>query len=185
MESGNDYVIQVKRNQKILHNNIKELSENREATDTFISTESNRGRQETRQVKVYNLRSADESSFELWSEIKTVIYVHRYGIRKNKKYSKHHYYISSLEDKNAQTYATGIRNHWSIENKLHWVKDVTLGEDKNLIITGSIARNISLIKSIMINVFRLNGFKSIKYAMEEFANRPLKASLLINGLYNY
>ena len=50
-----------------------------------------------------------------------------------------------------------IRNHWGIENRLHWVKDVCMNEDKSQTISGMAAENISILQNIVINLFRTNG----------------------------
>lgn len=104
-------------------------------------------------------------------------------MREDKAYSKNHFYISSLDDNKADVFAKGIRSHWSIENRLHWVKDVILNEDNSRIRSGKIVRNLSLVKSTIINVFRLNGYTSIKKAIEQFANRPSKARILLDHIH--
>lgn len=182
MESGNDYVIQVKGNQKNLRNNVQEYTLREKPTDHYRSIDRIRDRTDYRDVTIYNLKSSHLHTFSSWNGLNTIIHIHRYGNRGKKNYNNDKYYISSLTENSAKVYAEGIRDHWSIENRLHWVKDAILNEDDNQITTGSIATNISLLKSIMMNVFRIRGFDSIKYAMETFANRPKEALLLINEL---
>lgn len=63
------------------------------------------------------------------------------------------YFISS-KSMSAKEYNHGIRAHWSIENSLHYVKDVTFGEDASLIRTGKAPANFSIIRNIAINLFR-------------------------------
>ena len=63
-----------------------------------------------------------------WLGAKSCIQVERIGIRSGKQYLQTSYYISSLVSK-AMTFAEGIRQHWGIENRLHWVKDVIAGVD--------------------------------------------------------
>jgi len=176
-------VIQVKKNQKNLYKSIRQKTMSSKQTDRYCTIDRKRNRIEYRDVTIYNLSSEDCQSYCKWKGIKTIIHIHRYGNRASKEYSNDNYYISSLAKSKAKFYADGIRSHWSIENKLHWVKDVILNEDKNAIVTGSIATNVSILKSMMINVFRLNGFDSIKYAVESFANKPEEALLLIKQLH--
>ena len=123
------------------------------------------------------------SPFCQWKKLHTIIHIHRHGVREDKAYSKNHFYISSLDDNKADVFAKGIRSHWSIENRLHWVKDVILNEDNSRIRSGKIVRNLSLVKSTIINVFRLNGYTSIKKAIEQFANRPSKARILLDHIH--
>lgn len=180
MDGRNDYLIQVKGNHKYLHNAAKEHVTLNRPICTCLTTDEKRGRNENRQIDVYSVQTQEHEIFSQWYGLKTIIHVHRWGYRKSEKYSNHNYYISSLDKKDADYYATGIRDHWSIENRLHWVKDVTLNEDKNRIKTGGIARNISIIKSIMMNIYRSNGYESIKFAIEIFANKPEESLLLIS-----
>ncbi len=55
------------------------------------------------------------------------------------------FYLSSLPP-DAQRLGKAIRQHWSIENQLHWVLDVTFGEDACRIRTGNAPENIALLK---------------------------------------
>jgi hypothetical protein len=57
-----------------------------------------------------------------------------------------------------------IRNHWSIENSLHYVKDVTFDEDRSKITSGNSAESMSVIKNIAINILRHNNYKNLKQA---------------------
>lgn len=95
-----------------------------------------------------------------WRGLKRIIVVKRWGLRGEKPYEETSYYISSLKA-GAAIFDTGIRQHWAIENKLHWVKDVDFGEDKSKIRTGNAPSILSIIKNIAINMLRENGFKSI------------------------
>ncbi|MDR1339916.1 MAG: transposase, partial [Prevotellaceae bacterium] len=76
------------------------------------------------------------------------------------------YFISDVRSNKARFFAQHIRNHWAIENSLHWIKDVILNGDKSKTTGGMAAENISIIRNIVINLFRLNGYTSLKYAIE-------------------
>ena len=65
----------------------------------------------------------------------------------------------------AYGFNVGIRKHWSIENSLHYVKDVSFGEDKSKINTDYSVENFSLVRNIVINTYRQNGYKNMKQAM--------------------
>jgi predicted transposase YbfD/YdcC len=71
------------------------------------------------------------------------------------------YYISSkvLPSKKI---APKIRGHWLIENQVHWVKNVIFNEDKSKIRELQAARNLSLLYTIIMNLYRSFGFDSIK-----------------------
>jgi hypothetical protein len=51
---------------------------------------------------------------------------------------------------------------WFIENKLHWVKDVNFNEDKSRIREKDVAGKLSLLVTVILNVYRSLGFFSIK-----------------------
>lgn len=64
-----------------------------------------------------------------------------------------------------------VRGHWSIENRLHWPKDVILNEDKTYGRDPNALLIASLFRSMTINVLRLNGFNSVSSALRELANQ--------------
>lgn len=169
MESGNDYVLQVKGNQPKLLSAIQETIRNKTPVDLDYSLEKNRGRQENRAIYVY--QQLKNPLFKEWYGSKTVVHVHSYGYRKNKKYEENRYYLCSLATDVAKYYNTGIRNHWGIENNLHWVKDVDMYEDKGMVRCMKLSETLSTIRNIVISLFRVNNYKSIKMAFERFCNR--------------
>jgi predicted transposase YbfD/YdcC len=59
------------------------------------------------------------------------------------------YYISSL-DANAEKFHHLVRNHWSIENQLHWVLDATFHEDRVKISKDHSPQNLSLLRKIAL-----------------------------------
>ena len=65
------------------------------------------------------------------------------------------YYISSRE-LSAEQLATAVRAHWAIENRLHWVLDVSFGEDGSTICKDNAPQNLSLLKRIVLNLIRLD-----------------------------
>jgi len=80
-----------------------------------------------------------------WLGAKTCIQVERIGMRSGKQYLQTNYYISSLVSK-AVTFVQGIRQHWGIENRLHWVKDVIFGEDIAPFTNCNAAANWSIVR---------------------------------------
>ncbi len=98
-----------------------------------------------------------------WLGAKSCIQVERIGIRSGKQYLQTSYYISSLVSK-AMTFAEGIRQHWGIENRLHWVKDVIAGVDAAPFSNSNAATNWSIIRNIAINIARMSGYDSLTKA---------------------
>ena len=160
IEHKNNYLITVKKNQINLYNLIVE-STDKQPNSRAVETDISHGRSVTRIVEVFK---ADAISDAKWHGAKSFIKVERSGIRKEKggekEYKQTHYYLSSLLI-DADLIAPKIRGHWSIENKLHWVKDVVFGEDKSPIKDFNAATNLSILTTIGLNLFRLFDFQSI------------------------
>ena len=72
--------------------------------------------------------------------------------------------------------ATWLRGHWCIENRLHWVRDVTYGEDLSQIRTGNGPQVMATLRNLAITLLRLTGATNIAKALRHQArdtNRPL------------
>lgn len=92
------------------------------------------------------------------------------------------YFISSLSPKTpAPVFNEGIRSHWAIENSLHYVKDVTFKEDASKIRTKNAPQNISLLKNIVINIFRKNNYSNMAQAIRLTANDIPKLWKLVSA----
>ena len=96
---------------------------------------------EKRTVERYD----DLYAIEGWPGLKSIVKVTRHVRFKgrNKERYEEAYFISSLE-KPASFFQRAIRGHWIIENALHYVKDVTFGEDGSTIRTGRAPTNFSI-----------------------------------------
>jgi len=81
------------------------------------------------------------------------------------------YAVTSLSRERGpiQLLANLHRGHWSIENSLHWVRDVTFDEDRSQIRTGSSPRTMATIRNLAIGLFRKHGFKNIAHAIRKCA----------------
>ena len=175
--SGNHYIIQVKGNQKLLHNQLKINAENdSKSVDIEQTTIKHKGRIEHRKVCVYKNLSGISSE---WIGLKRIIRVERMTIKNQRITRETAYYISSIQSNRAQKFAKHIQQHWGIENRLHWVKDVSMKEDVSKTAKGNAAQNISIMRNITINLFRTNGFDSIKYATQFYANNFKELRCLI------
>lgn len=157
----------MKANQPKLLKALKKTVATCDALESLTLQERSRGRDESRRVEVYEPPSELDAG---WSQINRVLFVTRYGWREGEPYLRSGYYISSLEA-NASVFAEGLRGHWLIENRLHYVKDVIANEDGSRIRAKQAAANLSLLKSLALNVYREQGHKSLKRATECFANK--------------
>jgi len=172
--SGNDYVVQVKKNQKKLYTACVNICSKDTSVSSCESYEKAHGRTELRKVTLFKKDNRISSN---WESVQLIIKVERLTERKEKTSYEDSYYISSLISDDSKQIAKGVRNHWSIENRLHWVKDVIQNEDNAKIKKGNGIETLSLFKNIAINICRQNGFDSIKYASIYFASN-------VKELYN-
>jgi len=77
--------------------------------------------------------------------------------------------------------ATWIRGHWHIENKLHWVRDVTFAEDHSQVRTGSAPQAMATFRNLVISLHRLAGATNIAAALRHHARnaaRPLRLLMI-------
>jgi len=109
-----------------------------------------------------------------YPSVNQIVKVTRIRIVKGQTEFKEHFYVSSLENKDAKFYFKAIRNHWRIENSLHWVRDVILKEDDTKFNSYSTFEKNALYRSVIFNLLKLRFGGSIKYAMELVANRPFE-----------
>src|SRR2546421_655336 len=68
--------------------------------------------------------------------------------------------------------ATWLRGHWQIENTLHWVRDVTFGEDHSAVRTGAGPQVMAALRNTAINVSRLAGHTNIAAAQRLYSWTP-------------
>lgn len=167
IETGNDYLVQVKGNQPTLKASLEETAARLAAADSAETSERNKGREEHRRLTLWTDCSLVDTA--LWCCLTSILRVERWGSRQGVAYSHTHWYISSAEASAAE-FLYCVRAHWSVENKCHWVKDVSMGEDKTPTNDASANTTLALIRNIVINIFRLNGFSSIKEAIEHYTN---------------
>ncbi len=73
------------------------------------------------------------------------------------------------------------RDHWSIENSLHYVRDVTFGEDACRVRTGHAPQNLAAIRNLTITLLNKAGFKNKAAALRRHAAHPNEALALIRG----
>ncbi len=74
------------------------------------------------------------------------------------------------------------RGHWSIENRVHYVRDVTMGEDAGQAYTRSTPQALAVLRNCIISLLRRNGWKSIADALRHYAAHPDKALALVGAI---
>lgn len=71
------------------------------------------------------------------------------------------------------------RGHWTIENRSHHVRDVTMDEDRNRARTGSLPVFLAMVRCLALNLIRLEGRTNVAATLRQFAALPNLALLLI------
>jgi len=175
-----DYVLAVKENQPTLYNEIREyfqfLDEKRGRKelpeDVWESElEKDHGRLERRRVRtVCDL--AFLSGKKQWKDIKTIVEYRCKRTVGEETTVTERYYISS-KDAGADEFCRIIRNHWSIENKLHWALDVCFGEDRCRERKDNSPKNLTVLRKIALGRLRaVNAGKRVS-----MKRKMLRASL--------
>ncbi len=90
-----------------------------------------------------------------WSGLRSLVRIQAERFRKasGKEERETRYYISSLAP-DAAPINSAIRQHWGIENKLHWALDVSFGEEQSRKRAGHATQNFSLLNRIALNLLR-------------------------------
>jgi len=166
VDSGNHYVAQVKRNQPRLFQGIEQIIMNQCPLDFYEYQQRIKGADVTWSVLVYEAHVG--AVHKDWSNLKRIVQVHKRVEKQKSITTNQRFYISDLTNDNARYYYKGIRQHWGIENRLHWVKDVVHKEDKNRIRIKNGPINMSIFSAIAINIHRKNGNDSITEGQIKF-----------------
>lgn len=104
--------------------------------------------------------------------------VHRIGTRAQKPFTETIYYLST-QSLSADNYMTLIRGHWAIENRLHWVKDVTfsagrgtrLAEDYPPRLGGHAPVNWAIFFTWIVTLVRRASIRTVPQALRLWANQ--------------
>lgn len=112
MESGNDFLIQLKRNRRHLHEQIEKYIANKVPYDQKITKDKAKGREDFRSYECFDLEGFQ---YQDWKYLNNVVRVVRQGKRNKKSYKEVRYYVSNKKEE-ADIFAKGIRGHWGVEN---------------------------------------------------------------------
>ena len=149
-----DYILAVKHNQQTLFENIEDSFRFLKIADTDESHNVDHGRVETRKCSIIKDLSHIEQTGK-WKNLNVLIKIETQTYFKiNKKTeTATRYYIAS-KNETAKFYQKNVRNHWGIENKLHWCLDVVFQEDNSRKRNENLAQNFSLINKIALNILK-------------------------------
>ena len=168
LATGNHLLVQLKDNQPNLDADVRAIAASRAPGGTASSRDTVRSRQEDRTVDVFPAGEALASS-EWQPFVKTIIRLTRQTWLRSaatgmwEPRGEVSYYISSAQGLPAETWAAIIRGHWGIENRNHYVRDVSCEEDRSRIRDnpGIMARA----RSFALNILRYNGTTNVAQAL--------------------
>jgi predicted transposase YbfD/YdcC len=179
-ETGNEAIIQVKGNQKTLLQDCQTLAQTTRPDALYQEPlTKTRNRLESRKVELFISPSLTEA--EKWALVKVVVKVERYRqvfdtkTKTWKNSDETAFYISTIV-LSASEFCQAIRHHWGIENSNHYVRDVTLGEDKSRIRTNP--HIFAKLRSFALNILRHNQVENV--SLELFDN-----SMNLDRVLNY
>lgn len=154
IEKKADYLISLKGNQGALHEQVQHAFNTQRSALVDDQIDYGHGRIEQRNCQVIeDLKWVDE--FGEWKGLTTIIKLNSesHDLNKGESTKETRYYISSLKG-DPSLINQAIRSHWGIENKVHWILDVSFREDDSRVREGNAAQNFSLIRRIALNLLK-------------------------------
>ena len=153
-----DYVLALKGNQGTFHQDVKDYFEGPNAPwqtfphTVFEETDKGHGRIEIRKVvATENIQWISQR--KEWRGLTSIAMVQSTRIIGEKETIENRYYISSLPG-NAAKIGSAIRQHWAIENRLHWCLDVTFNDDGSRIRKDYAPQNMTVLRRLAVNLLR-------------------------------
>jgi predicted transposase YbfD/YdcC len=172
-DGGGQYALTVKDNQPHLLADIQQALAQGFDTDfaglehdTYTTTERGHGRDETRSYTVLHdvrgIRQAAE-----WADLTTIGMCRSERTVQGITTEEVRYFIGSKKA-SAKSYGTVLRNHWGIENSLHWQLDVTFQEDRNRVCKRHGAENLALLRRLTLSLLQAHP-ANLSIAKKRFA----------------
>lgn len=181
LEQGGDYLVTVKANQPELLWALRTLFAAPPPGEDFagaVTWDQHGDRVERRQVWA----STALNGYLDWPGARQVLRVERRCLYKGSWRGEVRHFVTSLgPDVAAATMLAHVRGHWGIENRLHWVRDVSLGEDACRVRSGSAPQVLAALRNAVIALVREAGWTNIAEALRHYAWQP-GAALAVLGL---
>jgi predicted transposase YbfD/YdcC len=188
-DAGGDYLVIVKENQPALLRAIAILFASR--ADLALraaslpawdmreagSAERGHGRHEQRRL----VASTALNDYLDWPGLGQVLMVERIWWERGERHAAVRYGITSLPPDLADAARLLVlaRGHWQIENGLHYVKDVTLGEDRSLIHTGHGPSVMAILRDTVVSVLHRAGWRTIAERLRYYGGHPKEVLALL------
>jgi predicted transposase YbfD/YdcC len=171
VDQGADYVLALKGNQGSLHEDVKlyldtEYNKTKSSIPhaSYETIEKDHGRIETRRYWVTENIDWLDNRIK-WEGLKSIGMVESTRDLNGKISTERRYYINSI-GADVKKFSKAVRTHWHIENKLHWVLDVTFNEDGNRVKHTQAAHNLAIMRRLALNAVKQDTSKgSLKTKM--------------------
>ena len=154
VNGGGDYLLAVKGNQEHLHEDVQSTvapllgGETAPAATEYAKTEeTRRGRTETR-ICYVTTKLGQIRHQSLWKGLAAVGVIITERMVNDRLEMETRYFISSRV-MSAHAFLQAVRDHWLVENQLHWVLDVVFGEDGHQLRKGHGPENFSLLRKLV------------------------------------
>ena len=185
VKGGGHYVMPVKKNQgtlrKAIHLLFEDASAPKEWFDGEVLLDTGHGRIEIRRIRT----SSALNGYLEWPGAQQVFCLQRWTRlkRSGEEREDRVYGITSLSSDraNPEQLLRLVRGHWAIENRLHWVRDVTFDEDRSQVRAGNTPQVMATLRNVVITLIRLIGETNVAAACRRFAARPHEAMALIGA----
>jgi predicted transposase YbfD/YdcC len=178
VDRGADYLLVVKANQPALHAQLARLPW-RKIPVMDRTRDHGHGRVEVRTLKVAAV--AGLCFPHAAQAIQVTRRVRAPGSRRWRTVTVYAITSLALGTASPARLAGWLRGHWRIENRLHWVRDVTFGEDASQARTGSLPRVMASLRNLAIGALRLAGHSNLAAALRHTGRDPARP-LAILGL---
>jgi predicted transposase YbfD/YdcC len=183
VEGGGDYVMIVKGNQPQLQQDIRlvfqEPTARAETMTACETVDSGHGRLEERRLTA----SPALVGYSDWPGLAQVFQVERRVTVKKSGAQRAEvvYGVTSLSPERARPEGLLrlVRQHWRIDNQVHWVRDVTFDEDRSQVRCGSIPQVMAAFRNTVRGLMRWAGERNIAATCRRFAAQPWSALALI------
>jgi predicted transposase YbfD/YdcC len=177
--AGGDVVIFIKGNTPVTQADLELFFEDTQADrgtwQSFEQIEKGHGRLERRQITT----SPDLNDYlhRDWGEVGQVFRVQRERKSRDKHSAEVVYGWTTLSQKRCspQRLAQVIRAHWAVENRLHWRRDVTLGEDRCGVRFPPVAQMLAVLNTVVLSLMDLHQIPNVARQRRRFASHPDEA----------
>ncbi len=164
-EQSADYALAVKANQERLLQDIQTTMDdntNASVLDYCSTSERTHGREAVRECWITDNLSLVRDK-EKWTDLKSIARVTHTRTINGKATTETRHYITSLE-KNSEQLLKAVRDHWAIENNLHWTLDVAFREDELRAFVGHSQENLALVRKLSAALLKQEHTKKIGIA---------------------